>query len=103
MHVNLGIWDKLTKAVIFLLFVAGLLVVFIWYLPLIRQNQRYRKDILALDGKIQEQDRISRQLKASIDAVQNDPRTLERLAREKLGYARTNETVIRFQSVPANR
>jgi cell division protein FtsB len=98
MHVNLGIWDKLTKAVIFLLFVAGLLGVFIWYLPLIRQNQRYRKEILALDQKIQEQDRISRQLKASIDAVQNDPRTLERLAREKLGYARTNETVVRFQA-----
>jgi len=98
MHVNLGIWDKLTKAVIFLLLVAGLLGVFIWYLPLIRQNQRYRKEILALDQKIQEQDRISRQLKASIDAVQNDPRTLERLAREKLGYARTNETVVRFQA-----
>src|SRR5206468_11439498 len=98
MKVNLGIWDKLTKAVIFLLFVAGLLGVFIWYLPLIRQNQRYRKEILALDAKIQEQDKSSRHLKASIDAVQNDPRTLERLAREKLGYARTNETVIRFQA-----
>lgn len=100
MNVNLGIWDKLTKAVIFLLFVAGLLGVFVWYLPLIRQNQRYRDAILALDTKIVEQERLSRQLKASIDAVQNDPRTLERLAREKLGYARSNETVIRFQPPP---
>ena len=98
MHVNLGIWHTLTKAVLFLLFVAGLLGVFFWYLPLIQQNQRYRKEILALDAKIQEQEKLSRQLKASIDAVQNDPRTLERLAREKLGYARTNETVIRFQA-----
>src|SRR4051794_34267146 len=102
MNVNLGIWDKLTKAVICLLFVAGLLIVFKWYLPLIQQNQRYRNDILALDTKIQEQERFSRQLKASIDAVQNDPRTLERLVREKLGYARTNETVIRFQA-PASQ
>ena len=98
MKVNLGIWQKLTAAVIFLLFIAGLLSVFFWYLPLIQQNQRYRKEILALDMKIQEQERLSRQLKASIDAVQNDPRTLERLVREKLGYARTNETVIRFQA-----
>ena len=98
MNVNLGIWHKLTRAVIFLLVVSGLMGVFVWYLPLIRQNQRYRNDILALDFKIQEQDRIGRQLKASIDAVQNDPRTLERLAREKLGYARSNETVIRFQA-----
>ena len=98
MKVNLGIWNNLTRAVIFLLFVAGLLIVFLWYLPLIQQNQRYRKDILALDTKIQAQERLSRQLKSSIDAVQNDPRTLERLVREKLGYARTNETVIRFQA-----
>lgn len=96
MNVNLGIWNALSRAVIFLLFLAGLVGVFFWYLPLIEQNQRYRKEILALDGKIQEQERLSRQFKASIDAVQNDPRTLERLARERLGYARSNETVIRF-------
>jgi phage shock protein A len=48
-------------------------------LPLIEQNQRYRKHILSLDMKIQEQEGIARQLKQSIDAVQNDPRTLERL------------------------
>jgi cell division protein FtsB len=97
MNVNLGIWSQLTKAVIVLLFIAGLLGVFFWYLPLIRQNQRYRDGILALDSKIQEQERLARQLRASIDSVQNDPRMLERLVREKLGYARTNETVIRFQ------
>src|SRR6266480_6949026 len=103
MKVNLGIWQTLTRAVIFLLFVAGLLSVFFWYLPLIQQNQRYRKEILAMDVKIREQERLSRQLKASIDAVQNDPRTLERLVREKLGYARTNESVIRFQAATATR
>ena len=98
MTVNLGIWDKLTRVVIFLLFIAGLLGVFFWYLPLIEQNQRYRKHILSLDMKIQEQERFARQLKQAIDAVQNDPRTLERLARERLGYARTNEVVIRFEA-----
>ena len=98
MNVNLGIWNALSRAVIFLLLLAGLLGVFFWYLPLIQKNQRYRKEILALDGRIQEQERLARQFKASIDAIQNDPRTLERLAREKLGYARTNESVIRFQA-----
>ena len=102
MKVNLGIWDKLTRVVIFLLLVTGPLGVFFWYLPLIRENQRYRQEILALEVKIQQQEKLARQLKASIDAVQNDPRTLERLAREKLGYARTNETVIRFENPTAN-
>jgi len=83
--------------IIFLLFLAGLLGVFVWYLPLIKQNQRFRKELLVLETKIQEQERMGRHLKLSIDAVQNDPRTVERLAREKLGLARTNETVIRFE------
>lgn len=102
MNVNLGIWDKLSRVIIFLLFLAGLLGVFVWYLPLIKQNQRFRRDLLVLETKIQEQERLGRQLRLSIDAVQNDPRTVERLAREKLGLARTNETVIRFET-PARR
>jgi len=97
MNVNLGIWDKLSRVIIFLLFLAGLLGVFVWYLPLIKQNQRFRKDLLVLETKIQEQERLGRHLRLSIDSVQNDPRTVERLAREKLGLARTNETVIRFE------
>ena len=97
MNVNLGIWDKLSRVIIFLLFLAGLLGVFVWYLPLIKQNQRFRRELLALETKIQEQERLGRHLRVSIDSVQNDPRTIERLAREKLGLARTNETVIRFE------
>ena len=98
MHVNLGIWDKLSRVIVFLLFLAGLLAVFIWYLPLIKQNQRFRKQLLVLDTRIQEQERIGRQLRGSIDAVQNDSRTLERLAREKLALARSNEVVIVFEN-----
>ncbi len=98
MSVNLGIWEKLSRVVVFLLFLAGLLGVFFWYLPLIKENQRYRKYLLTLETRIAEQEKLGRQLKAATAAVQNDPRTLERLAREKLGYARTNETVIRFEA-----
>jgi len=98
MNVNLGVWDKLIRVVVVLLFLASLVWVFSWYLPLIERNQHYRKSIFDLDAKIQAQERLGRQLRASIDAVQNDPRTLERLAREKLGWARTNETVVHFES-----
>lgn len=96
------IWDKLAKVVLFLLFVAGVLAVFFWYLPLIEQNQRYRKQLLALETQLAEQERWGRQLRASIESLQKDPRTVERLAREKLGWARTNEMVIRFEG-PAPR
>ncbi len=97
MRVNLGIWDKLNRLVVFLLFLAGLLGVFCWYLPLIETNKRYRQEILDLDAKIRDQEKVKRSQKASLYAIQNDPRTLERLIREKLGYGRSNETVIRFE------
>ncbi len=102
MNVQLSIWDKLTRMVIFLLFAAGLLGVAIWYLPLIKQNERMRKQILQFDSQIQKSEETARQLKAAIDALRYDPKAVERLARERLGYARAGETVIRFEE-PATK
>jgi cell division protein FtsB len=102
MNVNLGIWDKLSKLVIFLLFVAVLAFVFWWYLPLIQKNQNYRKKLLALEAETVQQEKANRQLRSSIDAIQNDPKTIERMAREKLGWAKSNEMVVRFQGAPAD-
>jgi cell division protein FtsB len=99
MNVNLGIWDKLSKLMIFLLFVGGVLGLFYWYLPLIQENQRYRKELLLLDTRIAEQKKLWGQLKGANDSLQNDPRAVERLAREKLSLAKTNEMVVRFEPV----
>lgn len=98
MNVDLGILGKLTRVVIFLLCVAGMLGVAVWYLPLIKQNERMRKVVLQLDGQIAKADENNRQLKGSIDALRYDPKAVERLARERLGYAKPGETVIRFES-----
>ncbi len=100
---TLNIWDYLTRVVIFLLFVAGLLVVAVWYLPLIKHNERMRKEILRYDTQIQKQEETGKQLKASIDALRYDPKAVERLARETLGYAKPGETVIKFEAPVTNR
>jgi cell division protein FtsB len=100
--VNLGIWDKLTPVVIFLLFIAGILLVGVWYLPLIRQNERMRKEILRLDNLIRKEEETGRQLRSSIDSLRYDPKAVERLAREQLGYAKPGETVIRFEPPRTN-
>lgn len=102
MNVDLGIWAKLTRVVIFLLFLAGILGVAVWYLPLIERNENYRKEILRLDERIQKEEDRKRQLKASIEALQRDPKAVERLARERLGFAKPGETVIRFEAPLTN-
>src|SRR5262245_3306043 len=65
MNVSL-IWDKLSKVTLFLLVVALLLFAFLQYLPLIRTNQNYRKELLAAEARVAEQERLGRQLRASM-------------------------------------
>ena len=101
MKVDLGIWDRLTKLILSLIVLAGLVGVVVWYLPLIRHNERMRRQILQKEGEIEQQQQTARELKAKIDA-HRDPRTVERLVRERLSLAKTNETVIRFQSPVTN-
>ncbi len=98
MNVDHGIWSKLTKVVVGLIVLAVLLLIGMCYLPLIQENTRMRAQILKLDLQLAAETNQLNQLQAQIDALQNDPKTVERLIREKLGYAKPDETVIRFES-----
>ncbi len=102
MKVDLGIWGKLTWAVTILALLGGLTLVVGWYLPLINQNERMRQEIFKLTAQMTQEDEVSRKLRAAIDALQHDPKTVERLTREKLGYAKPGETVIRFEEAVTN-
>ena len=57
-----NIWDVLTKFVLFLLFVAAGVMIFFWYLPLILQNQRMRRDLLVLYNEIRAGERLEKTL-----------------------------------------
>jgi cell division protein FtsB len=103
MKVNLGIWESLTRVVIFLLFIAGILLVAVWYLPLIRQNERMRREILRLDTVLQKEEETGKQLKSSINALGHEPKAIERLARGTFGFAKTGEIVIRFEQPLTNQ
>ena len=102
MKVDLGIWSRLTQAVVALVAVAVLLLIGMTYLPLIQQNEQMRRRIDKLDADLEKQREESKQLQAQFDALRNDPKTVERLAREKLGYAKADETVIRFEPATNN-
>jgi len=102
-NVNLGIWDKLTKLAVFLLFILGVAGVALWYFPLIKQNERMRQDMLKLDAKIKIEQERDRTLRSSFDAVRNNPKTIERLARANLGYAKPGEIIIRFEEPSPRR
>jgi cell division protein FtsB len=73
--------------------------IFLWYQPVIRENQRLRRDELLLDRKIEKELETGKKLEADLRAMQN-PTTIERLARERLSYAKPGENVIHFDPPP---
>jgi cell division protein FtsB len=102
MKVDLGIWDRLSRLIILLLIVAAVLGVALWYLPVIQKNEKLRRDILNWESKIEKELERNRRLSAELEAYR-DPRSVERLARERLNYARPEELIIRFETpTPTN-
>ena len=96
MNVNTSIWDKLTHVAAFLSVSAALVWVGVLYFPLMHQNEVMRQQIGRLDKQIQDEEVASRRLRLEIDSLKTDPKTVERLAREQLGLALPDETVVRF-------
>jgi cell division protein FtsB len=96
--VDIGIWSWLTQAVVALIAIAALLLIGMAYLPQIQKNERMRRELERLDTEVRAQKQISDQLALELNALRNDPKTVARLAREKLGYALPDETVVRFET-----
>ena len=102
MNVDLGIWSKLTKLVVGLVVLAVLLLIGMCYLPVIRQNEQMRRQILLDQKQIEKEEARCRDPQGQVDALLHDQKTVERLTREKLGYAKLDETVIRFETPVTN-
>lgn len=101
-NVDLGIWNKLTKVVVGLVVLAVLMLIGLCYVPVIKENERMRRLILQYENQIQQEEARSKELQTQLDALQHDPKTTERLAREKLVFAKPDETIIRFEPAVTN-
>lgn len=101
-NVDLGIWGTLTRIILVLLVASAILAVVAMYWPLLKQNERMRQVVYSLDAQIEQEKAREHYTRTAIDAMSNNPKTVERLAREKLGYAKPGETIIRFEERSAN-
>ena len=52
---------------------------------------------MVLENEVRNEESKQAQLQAAIRNLREDPKTVERLVREKLGYAKPGETVIYFE------
>ena len=101
MNVGLSIWDKLTRVVMVLLLVASVFAVIQWYRPVVAENERRRQDKMRLERQIDRELEIGKKLESQLNAMK-DPKTVERLAREKLSWAKPGENVILFYTPSSN-
>jgi len=99
MNSGQSIWDKLTRLVLGLLVAAAMLGIVLWYQPVINTNRGMRARKLELEQKIAAETETARKLEAALHAMQ-DPKTVERLARERLSYAKPGEDVVLFEPPP---
>jgi cell division protein FtsB len=103
MTVDSGIWNRLTQLVVALLVAAVLVGVGFWYVPLIRQNERMRKEEARLKEEAEREAALGRELDERILALTRDPAAVERVAREKLNLSRPDETIFQFEEPAAAR
>ncbi|MBL6763325.1 MAG: septum formation initiator family protein [Verrucomicrobiae bacterium] len=99
----MGILDILTKGLLVCLLVALVLLLAQFYVPLFKQNQRYRELNLQLETAIQKEEAAGRRMEREITALQTDPEAIERRAREQLGFGKPDEFIIRFDPPQTNR
>lgn len=72
------------------------IIVFRFFLPKIREQKELRERSAELREDIQRAAEELRLLRLKQQKLQEDPRFIEKIAREDLGYAKPGETVFRF-------
>ena len=90
----LGLLGKLTKGVFVLL---ALVIVVALFIPLFRQSQRLSEEKYTLEQEIKTLELENKALEQEAAALSRDPKAVERVAREKMGWAKPEEKVYRFE------
>jgi len=86
----------MVKLLFFLCLIAVGLFSFLWYLPLIKNNEELQKKLIATEKKLQQTNAQYEKLRMECSALKNNPLSIEKYMREHYRYARTNETIFIF-------
>jgi cell division protein FtsB len=99
MSAGTNIWDALYRLALWLLAIAAVVAVILWYVPVVQKNEAMRRDIYQLEKKVQQEQELAKVL----DSRLKSPRTVERLARERLSFAKPGELIFHFESPKTDR
>lgn len=97
MSVGSNIWESLYRLALWLLAIAAVVAVILWYVPVVQKNEAMRRDIYQLEKKVEQEQELAKVLDSRLRSLQ-DPATVERLARERLSFAKPGELVFHFEA-----
>lgn len=92
----MNVWKVIQRLCLLVSVVLLAVIVTRLFLPLIERQRELRARQEELRRDIQRSAEQLRMLKLKQEKLQTDPRFIERIAREDLGYAKPGETVFRF-------
>ena len=97
MSANLEKWNRLTRVLMWTTAIAaGIILIFV-FTPLFGVAYHMRRQNDQLKAQIEQVRILNDKIAAQIVALQQDPRAVEKEARETLGLAKPHETIYRFQ------
>ncbi|KAB2667620.1 MAG: hypothetical protein DVB31_08005 [Verrucomicrobia bacterium] len=96
--VNLGVLGWLNRLMLWLIGLAIVTLIVLKYVPLIYENERLRREMQVDQDAVHRLETQVNRNQVRIEALRNDPRTIEREAREQIGLAKPDEQVVTFQT-----
>ena len=92
----MNVWKFIQRVCLIAIVALVVGIVLRLFLPMLDRQEELRAREAALRQDIQKEAEQLRMLKLKQQKLQEDPRFIEKIAREDLGYAKPGETVFRF-------
>ncbi len=86
----------LNRILYFLIFVAALILLICWFLPLVKERDRQQHYLQTLRQEVDQERALFNKQSKKLTLLQNDPAYTELLARDKLDLMKPGETIFRM-------
>jgi cell division protein FtsB len=95
---NDWIRSLLNRILYLLIFVACLILLICWFLPLVKERDRQQHYLQTLKQQVDQERALFNKQSKKLTLLQNDPAYTELLARDKLDLMKPGETIFRMDS-----
>lgn len=97
----MSVWVVIQRVSAGVVALLALAIVIGFFYPRLQEYRDLQRQQDRLQEDVRFEEEVLKHLKSKQERLLNDPRYVERIAREELGYAKPGETVFKFSDDPA--